>query len=75
MAVMNTQERLALVREAISKILVSGQAYTDGSRKLTRADLAELRRMESALSDELAAQEEGNGLMANSVLAAFDRKL
>ena len=42
---MTAAEMLQQVNEAITKVLIGGQSYQIGSRKLTRADLSMLRTM------------------------------
>ena len=42
---MNTEELLKQVNTAIRTVLIGGQSYQIGSRKLTRADLSLLRRI------------------------------
>jgi hypothetical protein len=49
-------ERLQDVNMAIEKILLGGQSYQIGSRKLTRGDLAILRQMQKELQAEVAAE-------------------
>ena len=51
-----SEEGLAQVQEAITKVLYGGQSYQIGSRKLTRADLTELRAMEKELKAEVASE-------------------
>lgn len=51
-----TAERLAEIQAAISAILTGGQEYTIGSRKLRRADLAQLQELEQQLQSELASE-------------------
>ena len=49
------EEQLATVTQAIYNILVGGQSYQIGSRRLTRADLALLQDMQSKLQAQIAA--------------------
>jgi hypothetical protein len=49
-------ERLQEVNTAIERVLIGGQAYQIGSRKLTRADLSLLRQMQKELQAEVAAE-------------------
>lgn len=49
-------QRLALVREAIDKIMGGAQSWRMGERQYTRADLGALERMERRY-ERLAAQE------------------
>lgn len=58
------KSRLQLYLKAEAAILEGAQSYTIGSRHLTRADLAEIRKMISTLEDtidELEAQLAGGG--------------
>ena len=58
------KSRLGLYLKAEAAILEGAQSYTIGSRHLTRADLAEIRKMISTLEDtidELEAQLAGGG--------------
>lgn len=50
------QKELAEVNAAISAIVTGAQSYTVGSRSLTRASLAELRRLKDDLLAELEAR-------------------
>lgn len=65
------EEQLAVINEAIYKIMVGGQSYKIGSRQLTRADLDTLRQMQLQLRSEIAAEED-NGLFADTVVAVFN---
>lgn len=49
------EEQLDTVNQAIYNILVGGQSYQIGSRRLTRADLALLQDMQSKLQAQIAA--------------------
>lgn len=56
--------RLELYYKAEEAILDGAQSYTIGSRHLTRADLAEIRKMMATLEngiDELESELAGNG--------------
>ena len=56
------KDRLALYYKAEAAILEGAQSYTIGSRHLTRADLAEIRKMINNLEDgvdELEAEVSG----------------
>ncbi len=64
------EEQLAVINEAIYKIMVGGQSYKLGSKQLTRADLDTLRQMQLQLRSELAAEAD-NGLFADTVVAVF----
>lgn len=68
---MTAAERLEEVNTAITKVLVAGQSYTIGSRRLTRADLSLLREMQKELQAEVSA---GNGSMFldDTYVAYFD---
>ena len=64
-------EMLQQVNEAITNVLVGGQSYQIGSRRLTRADLSMLQTMKKELQAEVSA--EGNtGLLDNTYVAFFD---
>lgn len=64
-------EMLQQVNEAITNVLVGGQSYQIGSRRLTRADLSMLQTMKKELQAEVNA--EGNtGLLDNTYVAFFD---
>jgi hypothetical protein len=64
------REQLAVVNEAIQTILVGGQSYQIGTKKLTRADLAQLRKMQAELLSEVNAESTSN-LMENTVVGIF----
>ncbi|GHU50694.1 hypothetical protein FACS1894127_6290 [Clostridia bacterium] len=67
----DTIKQLEAVNTAIEKVLEGGQSYKIGSRSLTRADLAELRKMKA----ELASEEESSGnSLDNTFVACFDRR-
>ena len=51
-------EMLQQVNEAITNVLVGGQSYQIGSRKLTRADLSMLRTLKKELQAEVSAEGE-----------------
>lgn len=58
----NYKDRLALYYKAEQAILEGAQSYSIGSRHLTRADLAEIRKMIKTLEegvDEMAAEASG----------------
>lgn len=67
---MTTGERLIEVNNAISNILIGGQAYKIGSRSLERADLKTLLNMQRDLQAQLANQ--APNLMDNTYLAIFE---
>ena len=54
---MTVEQKLLEVNQAISNILVGGQAYKIGSRSLTRADLNTLLAMQRDLQAQLANQD------------------
>ena len=64
------KERLQEVNDAISNILMGGQAYKMGSRSLTRADLNTLLAMQRDLQAQIANQ--NAGLMDNTYLGVFE---
>lgn len=68
---LSSSELLTEVNRAIYKILVGGQSYQIGSRKLTRADLAQLRAMKTELEAEVAANGDSS-LLDNTYVAFFD---
>jgi len=55
------KEELADVKAAIKMILGGAQAYSIGTRSLTRANLAELRKWKKELEDEIDALSGGSG--------------
>lgn len=67
---MTPEEKLIEVNNAISNILVGGQAYRIGSRSLERADLNTLLSMQRDLQAQLANQ--APNLMDNTYLAIFE---
>ena len=68
---MTASERLEEVNTAIQKILLSGQSYQIGSRKLTRADLSILRTMQKELQAEVAAESDSR-FLDDTYVAFFD---
>lgn len=68
---MTAAEMLQQVNEAITKVLIGGQSYQIGSRKLTRADLAMLRAMKKELQAEVNAEGDSS-LLDNTYVAVFD---
>lgn len=68
---MTAAEMLQQVNEAITKVLIGGQSYQIGSRKLTRADLSTLRAMKKELQAEVNA-EGSSSLLDNTYVAFFD---
>lgn len=64
---------LGETRKAIRTIMVGGQSYQIGSRKLTRANLTELWNAEKELAARVAAEDgSGCGLLDNTFVAVFD---
>lgn len=68
---MTAAEMLQQVNDAITKVLIGGQSYQIGSRKLTRADLSMLRAMKKELQAEVNA-EGSSSLLDNTYVAFFD---
>lgn len=66
----SAEEQLIEVNQAIRNILVGGQGYKIGSRRLTRADLNTLLNMQRDLQAQLANQDVG--LMDNTYLGVFE---
>ena len=66
---MTAAEMLQQVNEAITKVLIGGQSYQIGSRKLTRADLSMLRAMKKELQAEVNA--EGSSSLLDNTYVAF----
>lgn len=64
-------EMLQQVNEAITNVLVGGQSYQIGSRKLTRADLTMLRTLKKELQAEVSAEGESS-ILDNTYVAMFD---
>lgn len=64
-------EMLQQVNEAITNVLVGGQSYQIGSRKLTRADLSMLRTLKKELQAEVSAEGESL-ILDNTYVAMFD---
>lgn len=62
---------LTEVTTAIRKILIGGQSYQIGSRKLTRADLYQLRKLKEELQAEVAAEGDSS-LLDNTYVAFFE---
>ena len=67
----DAQQQLKLVNEAIEAVLVGGQEYRIGSRKLTRADLKELYKMKNDLTAQIN-QAEQSSLLDNTYVAYFE---
>jgi hypothetical protein len=68
---MSATELLQQVNIAIRTVLIGGQSYQIGSRKLTRADLSLLRTMQKELQAEVNA-ENSSGLLDDTYVAFFD---
>ena len=64
-------EMLADIDSSITAILRGGQAYTIGSRKMTRADLAQLYKMRQEIESQIAADEGATGLIDDCYVAVF----
>ena len=62
---------LQQVNEAITNVLVGGQSYQIGSRKLTRADLSMLRTLKKELQAEVSAEGESS-ILDNTYVVMFD---
>lgn len=62
---------LAEVNKAITSIMVGGQAYTIGSRSLTRANITELRNLRDELSAEVDAENADANLFGRTYTAFF----
>lgn len=68
---MNAGELLKQVNAAIYTVLIGGQSYQIGSRKLTRADLSLLRQMQKELQAEVNA-ESSSCLLDDTYVAFFE---
>ena len=64
-------EMLQQLNEAITNVLVGGQSYQIGSRKLTRADLSMLRTLKKELQAEVSAEGESS-ILDNTYVVMFD---
>ena len=64
------EERLLEVNDAISRVLVGGQAYKLGTKSLTRADLSTLLDLQGDLQSQLANRD--TNLMDNTYLGVFE---
>ena len=64
-------QMLSQVNQAITNIMVGGQSYQIGSRKLTRADLSTLRAMKKELEAQVNA-EGSSELLDNTYLNQID---
>jgi hypothetical protein len=66
----STQLMLDEVDKAISNILIGGQSYQIGTRKLTRADLNFLYKMKNDLTAQIASHGKSS-LLDDTVVAVF----
>ncbi|MCD8366328.1 MAG: peptidylprolyl isomerase [Clostridiales bacterium] len=64
-------EELAEIDKALTAILLGGQSYTIGSRKLTRADYSALVARKTELQAELAA-EDSSSLISDTYVSVFE---
>lgn len=67
---LTTEQMLVEVNKAIYNVLVGGQSYQIGSRKLTRADLSLLNNMKNDLTAQVAANRTSD-LLDDTVVAVF----
>lgn len=67
----SNDEMLTMVNNAINTILVGGQSYQIGTRKLTRADLKLLYNIKNDLDAQIAAKTRNN-LLSDTYVAIFD---
>lgn len=67
----NAGDMLKQVNEAIYTVLIGGQSYQIGSRKLTRADLSLLRQMQKELQAEVNA-ETSSSLLDDTYVTFFE---
>lgn len=65
------ESMLKEVNNAIFNVLVGGQSYKIGSRRLTRADLSMLREMKKELEAQINAESE-SCLLDDTYVAFFD---
>lgn len=68
---LTASQMLSQVNQAIMNIMVGGQSYQIGSRKLTRADLSTLRAMKKELEAQVNA-EGSSALLDNTYVAVFE---
>lgn len=68
---LTASQMLSQVNQAIMNIMVGGQSYQIGSRKLTRADLSTLRAMKKELEAQVNA-EVSSELLDNTYVAVFE---
>ena len=67
----NAGDMLKQVNEAIYTVLIGGQSYQIGSRKMTRADLSLLRQMQKELQAEVNAQN-SSSLLDDTYVTFFE---
>ncbi|RHR51963.1 peptidylprolyl isomerase [Clostridium sp. AF18-27] len=65
------QQQLKTVNDAIYNILIGGQSYQLGTKRLTRADLGLLYDMQAKLQAQIANSEPST-LFQDTVVAVFD---
>lgn len=70
-SLISNAEMLSEINQAIVNILVGGQSYMIGSRKLTRADLSQLYKMRQDLEAQAAADENQSGLFDDCYVAQW----
>ena len=68
---LTASQLLSKVNQAIVNIMVGGQSYQIGSRKLSRADLSTLRAMKKELEAHVNA-EGSSELLDNTYVAMFE---
>ena len=54
-----TEEQLNNVNKAINSILLTGQSYSIGDKRFTKADLKELRSLKKELKKDLLRERKG----------------
>lgn len=64
-------QMLSEINQAIVAVLCGGQSYMLGSRKLTRADLAQLYKMRQDLEAQAIADEGQTGLFDDCYVAEW----
>lgn len=64
------RDELAEIEQALTSIVLGGQSYTIGSRKLTRADYSLLVARKKELQAEIAAAD-GTSLLDDTFVAVF----
>ena len=70
-SLISNADMLSEINQAILNILVGGQQYTIGSRKLTRADLSQLYKMRQDLEAQAAAEENQNSFLDDCYVAQW----